>query len=57
MPIYTIPGHAQMPAPAYTLDQLKQANIVSCSGADGTSGYNTAINAILAVLDVYHQTA
>ncbi len=39
------------------LSHQKQAFISSCSGADGTSGYNTAINSILAAMKIYGMVA
>lgn len=39
------------------LRQKKQTLITDASGADGTSGFNTAVNAIIDVLQAYHMDA
>jgi hypothetical protein len=39
------------------LAALKQSDVTDAGGTDGTNGYNTAINAILDVLDTYGMTA
>ena len=54
MAIYSIPGAVET---IEDLAVLQQSTIADCSGVDGTSGWNTAVNSLIDVFQAYGQVA